>query len=191
MDKSDEMEALRKHGRKLQKEISRTNRELTRALRDAASGRVGRALRVLESRFEDYADLTFELGKVTAQIRDLRTQGDKHEERGWERDWSQVHWEEQAAPVAEDRLAWLRLDEPKREPAEDERHPQHEREERVLGEVPHDREPEDRLAWLGLDEPKREPAEDERHHQHEREARAQEEVLRNREPEDDLDEWRR
>ena len=135
MDKTSELEDLRKHGLKLKRAIRRTNRELDRALREAAAGRTGRALRILESRFEHYADLMFELGTVTAQIRDLQTRGPV-QERHWQHDRSEDDWQERT-PVGEDRLSWLGLGEAAREPVQDERYAEHER------EVVRDREPED------------------------------------------------
>lgn len=111
MDEPDELEALRKDGLKLKRAIRRTNRELERALRTITAGRTGRALRVLESRFDEYARLMFEFGKVTAHIRELRGRGQHEEMRGWDSEWPEygpdmVSTTEPAQ--CEDRLDWLR-----------------------------------------------------------------------------------
>lgn len=136
MEEPDELETLRKYGLKLKRAIRRTNRELERALRAVTAGRTGRALRVLESRFEDHADLMFELGKVTAHIRELRGRGQHEEMRDWDSEWPEygpdmVSTTEPAQ--GEDRLDWLRpvLGGPSPE-----------------GEVLQDkRQDEDRLGW--------------------------------------------
>lgn len=109
MTKSDELEALRKHGLKLKKEIRSVNGELNRALRAVAAGRRGRSMQVLETRFEDYADLKFELGRVTGEILQLRMHIREQEQRGWDVDRLEGDWQEQA--LKEDRLSWLQLKE--------------------------------------------------------------------------------
>lgn len=138
MENATELEDLRKHSVTLNRAIRRTNRELERALREAAAGRTGRALRILESRFERYADMMFELGTVTERIRDLRTRGYAHEERGWDRldNDRQEH-----AAVAEDRLSWLGLSAPARKVGREERDAEHER------DLPRGREPDDDRDW--------------------------------------------
>ncbi len=90
--------------------IRGTNRELERALRTVTAGRTGRALRVLESRFDEYARLMFELGKVTGHIRELRGRG--HQEEG--HSGHRPEYEQDIAPATDspvqgdDRLDWLR-----------------------------------------------------------------------------------
>lgn len=106
-EEPDELEALRKHGRKLKRAIRGTNRELERALRTVTAGRTGRALRVLESRFDEYARLMFELGKVTAHIRELRGRGPHEEMRDWGSERPDMVPTTDPAQ-GEDRLDWLR-----------------------------------------------------------------------------------
>ena len=147
MTTPDELEALRKHGLKLRKEMRSVNRELKRALHAVAAGRLGRSMQVLENRFEDYADLKFELGRVTGEIRYLRMhlQEQEQERRGWDADRPEADWQEHA--LAEDRLSWLGLDEPTPDAARAERQPQHEREERAVEDMQREREPEDDRDW--------------------------------------------
>lgn len=140
MATSDELEALRKHGLKLKREIRSVNRELDRALRAVANGRSGRSLRILEARFEDYADLKFELGRVTGEILQLRTRTREHEQRGWKEDRSEEGWQGRAQD--EDRLAWLELEEPEQDADQNTREQDRDREEVRRG-----REPDDYLSW--------------------------------------------
>lgn len=145
MTTPDDLEALRKHGLKLKKEIRSVNRELNRALRAVAAGRLGRAMQVLESRFEDYADLKFELGRVTGEIRQLRMHIHEQEQRGWDVDRFEGDWQERA--LKEDRLSWLGLEEPEQDADQNERHPRHQDEDRTREEVQRGREPEDDRDW--------------------------------------------
>lgn len=150
-DRTTELESLRKHGLALKTSIKGVNRDLDRALQAVAAGKTGRALRILEIRFREYAELMFELGKVTEHMRMLRgqTREQVHEPDG--RDWNAERkddWQAQV-PVGENFLDWLPPLPEEPEPGRDERHPMVHGEERL----PEDRQrdgpqPEDELDWL-------------------------------------------
>lgn len=134
-DETWELDTLRKHGLALKKSIKSVNRDLDRAMHAVSAGKVGRALRILESRFRQYADLMFELGTVEEQIRALRVQ--EHEkvrkQNAYETERHQADdWQ---AQDVEDLLDWLPPLDEVPEPAGNERHPRHEEDERSLGQM--------------------------------------------------------
>ena len=143
-DDVTDIDALRKHGLALKRSITAVNRDLDRAMHAVASGKTGRALRILESRFREYAGLMFELGKVEEQLRALRGQTHEQVHDHSEPEKAPVRaddWQEQV-PVVEDLLDWLPALPEVPDPAENVRDGRQHGAERELGQMP------DHEDWL-------------------------------------------
>ncbi|MGP4804229.1 hypothetical protein ACSV5G_10705 [Agrobacterium cavarae] len=151
MDMNVELEQLRIKSHSLHETIRDIDAEVERAMHVAAGGTddVGRAISIVAERHNTQLGLMFDLGKVTAQIEDLENRIREQDEVVREQHASH-EWHNDVPLAQEDRLDWLRptLEERDIDPAQDDRHPHYDGEERMLEEMQReDRQPEDYLDW--------------------------------------------